>query len=97
VTARMDPRLRTADLKDIPFVVVLVVAAAGIGYSAVRPHHWLRGVGVVGVALLLAALFRFVLTDRQAGLLAIRRRPFDVVCYALLGSAILGVGALLPH
>ena len=93
----MDSRLRTADLKDIPFVVVLVLAASGIVYSAVRPEHWLRGVGVVGVALLLAALLRWVLTDRQAGLLAIRRRPFDVVCYAVLGATILGVGALLPH
>ena len=93
----MDSRLRTADLKDSPFILVLVLAAAGIVYSAVHPQHWLRGVGVVGVALLLAACFRFVLTDRQAGLLAIRRRPFDVVCYAMLGGAILGVGALLPH
>ena len=90
-------RLHTLDLRDAPFVVVLLLTAAGVAYSVRRPEHWLRGVGVVGVAMLLAALLRFVLTDRQAGLLAIRRRPFDVGCYALLGCAILGVGVLLRH
>jgi Protein of unknown function (DUF3017) len=93
----VQPQFRTRNLRDTPFVAVLVIAAAGITYSALRPEHWLRGVGVVGVALFLAAALRFVLTDRQAGLLAIRRRPFDVICYAALGSAILGVGVLLPH
>ena len=51
--------------------------------------------GGLGVAILSTS--SGLLTDRQAGLLAIRRRPFDVSCYTLLGAAILGVGLLLPH
>lgn len=88
---------RTRDLRDAPFVLVIMISAAGICYSAIRPEHWLRGVGCVGLAMMVAAGLRLLLTDRQSGLLAIRRRPFDVVCYVLLGVAILGVGILLPH
>ncbi|MGI8881107.1 MAG: DUF3017 domain-containing protein [Jatrophihabitans sp.] len=93
----MTTDFRTRDLRDAPFVLVILISAAGIGYSAIRPEHWLRGVGCVGLAMMVAAGFRLLLTDRQSGLLAIRRRPFDVVCYLLLGGAILGVGILLPH
>ena len=59
--------------------------------------HWLRGVGVVGAALIGAGLLRASLSDVQAGLLVVRRRPFDVACYLLLGGTIIGVGLVLPH
>lgn len=93
----MSSPFRARDLRDAPFILVILLSAGGICYSAIRPEHWLRGVGCVGLAMMMAAGLRLLLTDRQSGLLAIRRRPFDVVCYALLGMAILGVGILLPH
>ena len=93
----LSDRFRTRDLRDAPYIVVVLVAAAGIAYSSIQPQHWLRGVGVVAVAMFLGGALRSLLTDRQAGLLAVRRRPFDVLCYVLLGAAILGIGVLLPH
>lgn len=85
---------RTRDLRDAPFILVLVVAAAGLAFST---FHWRRGVEVVGLAVVLGAVLRAVLTERQAGLLAVRHRGFDVSCYLALGAAVIIVGLLLPH
>ena len=85
------------DLKELPYIAVLAVAAMGIGYATIVSQHWLRGVGVVGAALICAGLLRAVLSDAQAGLLVARQRIFDVTCYLLLGGTIIGVGLVLPH
>ncbi len=97
MTGPVGRAFRTRDLHNLPYIAVLVIAGAGLTYSSVEPQHWLRGVGVVGVAMALAAALRVALTDRQAGLLAVRRRPFDVCCYLLLAAGILGVAIVLPH
>jgi hypothetical protein len=88
---------RTRDLRDTPFIAVLLLAAGGVAYSAYEPTHWLRGIEVVALAMLLGATLRALLTERQAGLLAIRHRGFDVSCYFVLGAGIVGIGLLLPH
>ena len=88
------PAFRTRDLRDSPFILVLLCAACGIAFST---FHWRRGVIVVGGAVLLGALLRAVLTERQAGLLAIRHRGFDVACYLGLGAAVIIVALLLPN
>jgi Protein of unknown function (DUF3017) len=85
---------RTRDLRDAPFILVLVIAAGGLAFST---FHWRRGVEVVGLAVVLGGVLRAVLTERQAGLLAVRHRNFDVSCYLALGVAVIVVGLLLPH
>lgn len=85
---------RTRDLRNGPFVLVLLVAAGGLAFAT---FHWRRGVEVIGLAAVLAGGLRAVVTERQAGLLAIRHRGFDVFCYLMLGAAIVVVGLLLPH
>jgi hypothetical protein len=88
--------IRTVDLRNLPIVLVLVLGTTGIGYSAVVPRHWLRGVLLLAVACGLAGVFRLVLPARQAGLLAVRGRLVDVVCYAGLAVAIVVLGLTLP-
>ena len=85
---------RTRDLRDTPFLLVLLFAAGGVAFST---FHWRRGVEVIAMAVVLGAVLRAVLTERQAGLLAIRHRGFDVTCYLVLGVAVAVVGLLLPH
>ena len=85
---------RARDLRDTPFILVLLVAAGGVAFST---FHWRRGVEVIGAAVVLGAVLRAVLTERQAGLLAIRHRGFDVLCYLILGGGVATVGLLLPH
>jgi Protein of unknown function (DUF3017) len=89
--------LRSVDLRNLPLIVVLVLAATGIGYAGAVPQHWLRGVLLLAVALVLAGILRLVLPARQAGLLAVRSRFTDVLCYAGSGVAIVLFGLALPR
>jgi hypothetical protein len=88
--------LRTVDLRDLPLVLVLALSATGIGYAAAVPRHWLRGVLVLAGAMVIAGLLRLLLPARQAGLLAVRSRVFDVLCYCGVGVAIVVLGLALP-
>jgi Protein of unknown function (DUF3017) len=89
-------RLRSLNLHNVPALVVLACAAGGLAYAAVIPEHWLRGVLFMAGALILAGLFRLSLPIRQAGILAVRGRAVDVLCYVGSGAALWVVGLLLP-
>jgi hypothetical protein len=88
--------LRALDLRNLPILLVLTLGVTGIGYSAVVPRHWLRGVLLLAVACAIAGAFRLLLPVRQAGLLAVRGRLVDVVCYVGLAVAITTLGLALP-
>jgi Protein of unknown function (DUF3017) len=88
--------LRALDLRNLPIVLVLALGATGIAYSAAVPRHWLRGVLLLAVACGIAGVLRLLLPVRQAGLLAVRGRLTDVVCYVGLAVAIIVLGLALP-
>lgn len=81
----------------IPLLTVLVVTVAGV-YIAWSKGSAGGGEGgvVAGAALLVAAVARLLLPVRAAGLLAIRKRPNDVVTLAIFGIGLLVAGAVLP-
>ena len=87
---------RAVDLRNLPMVLVLALGVTGIAYSAVVPRHWLRGVLLLAAACGIAGFLRLLLPARQAGLLAVRGRVVDVLCYAGLAAAIIGFGLALP-
>ncbi|HSV66673.1 MAG TPA: DUF3017 domain-containing protein [Mycobacteriales bacterium] len=95
---RPTPRdwLRTRDLHNLPVLLVLACAAGGLGYSAAVPEHWRRGVLVMASAMIMAGFFRLVLPARQSGLLTVRSRVADVLCYAGVGAAIWLIALALP-
>lgn len=82
---------------EAAFGVVLVVVLAGIVGVVAFPRHWLRGVLIVAAGFGLAALLRLMLGERQAGLLAVRGRAFDVLCYVLSCVTITVFAVLLPR
>jgi hypothetical protein len=88
--------LRAVDLRNLPMVVVLALGATGIVYSALVQRHWLRGVLLLAAACGLAGLCRLLLPVRQAGLLAVRSRLTDVICYLGIAAAITVLGLSLP-
>ena len=88
--------LRALDLRNLPILLVLALGATGIAYAAAVPRHWLRGVLLLAVACGIAGLLRLLLPVRQAGLLAVRGRLTDVVCYVGLAVAITVLGLALP-
>jgi hypothetical protein len=89
--------MRERDLREGPFLLVLLVELAGVFSVFVAPQHWLRAVGVLATGMLVAGFLRLVLSDEQAGLLRVRRRSFDVACYWLLGAFTIVVALGLPQ
>ncbi|HEV7213331.1 MAG TPA: DUF3017 domain-containing protein [Blastococcus sp.] len=70
-------------IRQLPLLAVLV--AVGVGLLLVTFDHWRRGLVVVGLALVGAALLRLLLPVRRVGFLAVRSRPVDVVLMAGTG------------
>jgi len=66
-----------------PVAVVAVIVAAAM--SRVLTQHWRQGAVLLGGALVVAAALRVLLPDDRVGLLAIRSRVIDVLCYGGFG------------
>ena len=94
------PGLRSvAGSGHAPAALVLVIAA--VGMVRVLTQHWREGAVLLGGALLVAAVLRMVLPTERAGLLAIRSRAIDVLCYSGFGLAMVVLARdhhpRLPH
>jgi hypothetical protein len=69
-----------------PMTFVLLIAGAGMVRTLTQ--HWREGAVLLGGALIVAAVLRLLLPTERVGLLAIRSRPIDVLCYGGLGTVI---------
>jgi hypothetical protein len=81
-------------IRQLPLLAVLV--AVGVGLLMVTFDHWRRGLVLMGLALVGAALLRLLLPVRRAGFLAVRSRPVDVVVLAGIGLALAVIALALP-
>lgn len=70
------------------FAAVLVLVALGLADAAIRSRP-IEGSVLVSLALILGALARSTLSERNSGMLANRSRNGDVIIMAGLGFAIL--------
>jgi hypothetical protein len=78
-------------------VYLVVVAASGAGLAIVAFGPWRRGIGLIGVALILAALMRASLGEHDSGMLRVRRhRWIDVLMLAGAGAALLVLASVIP-
>jgi multisubunit Na+/H+ antiporter MnhB subunit len=78
-----------------PLTLVLVIAA--VGMARVLTQHWREGAALLGGALLVAAVLRVLLPVDRVGLLAIRSRAVDVLCYAGLGVVMAVLAATITR
>ena len=81
-------------VRQLPLLAVLAVVAVGLALVAVE--HWRRGLTVMGLALVGAALLRLFLPERRVGFLAVRSRPVDVVLLAAAGLALTTISLAIP-
>ncbi len=81
-------------VRQLPLLAVLAVVAVGLALVAVE--HWRRGLTVMGLALVGAALLRLFLPERRVGFLAVRSRPVDVVLLAVAGVALTAISLAIP-
>jgi hypothetical protein len=80
---------------ELPIALVLLVAVGGL--TAVTLGHWRRGMFLVGLAALVGAVLRLVLRSRDAGLLVVRGRVFDVIWLASTGVAVMILTTVVPR
>jgi predicted neutral ceramidase superfamily lipid hydrolase len=76
-------------------LVCLAVIAVGLLLVAID-QAYRTGAVLIGTAVLLAGWLRAFLSEEAAGLLAVRRRSFDVAVYLLLGVAIVALALVVP-
>jgi hypothetical protein len=76
-------------------LLVLLIAVAGL--ARVLGEHWRQGSVLLGGALLVAAVLRATLPPSRAGLLAIRGRMIDVLCYGGFGVLIVALALTITR
>jgi Protein of unknown function (DUF3017) len=81
-------------IRQLPLLAVLIGVAVGL--LLVVFEHWRKGLVVVGVALLAAAVLRLLLPVRRVGFLAVRSRPVDVVLMAGTGVLMTVIALAIP-
>ena len=70
----------------------------GLVYLIVAFGPWRRGVGLIGIALLVGALMRALLRDRDAGMLRVRRnRWVDVLMLGGVGAGLILLASVIPN
>ena len=79
----------------VPAALVAVIALVGLGL--VLTQHWRRGAVLLGAALLVAAALRVAVPAERAGLLAIRGKAVDVLCYSGFGVAMVLLAATITR
>jgi hypothetical protein len=82
-------------IRQLPLLAVLTVV--GIGLLVVALGYWRKGIVVVALALIGAAVLRLLLPVRRAGFLAVRSRPVDMVLLAGTGLTLVVVVLTIPH
>ena len=73
-------------VRQLPLLAAILVV--GLGLVLVTFGYWRRGLVVIGLALVGAALLRLLLPLRSVGLLAVRSRSVDVILLAGTGLAL---------
>ncbi len=74
----------------------LVIVGVGVGLAIVALEHWRRGLVVVGLALVVAAVFRLLLPLPRLGFLAVRSCTIDATLTAGAGLTIALIALTLP-
>ena len=75
-----------AFLRQWPITIVLLGVAVAMVFIALDSFR--RGSVVLSASVLLAAFLRLLLSDSDAGMLAVRSKRVDVITVGLLGVAI---------
>ncbi|MEO7350470.1 MAG: DUF3017 domain-containing protein [Marmoricola sp.] len=91
-----EPRRIPSTLGGLVYLVIVGGSVVGLGIIAFGP--WRRGVALIGVAMLLGALMRALLRDRDAGMLRVRRnRWVDVLMLGGVGTTLIVLASVIPN
>jgi hypothetical protein len=81
-------------LRQLPLLAVLVAVAVGL--LLVTFEHWRKGLVVMGLAVVGAALLRLLVPLRRVGFLAVRSRFVDVLLTGGTGLLLIAIALAVP-
>lgn len=89
-----DQARKRSAITQWPILVPLCGVLAGLVFALLVA--WRPGAGIVGASVAVAAVLRLLLPDRDAGLLHVRGRRFDVIALTLLAIGIIVSAIVVP-
>ncbi len=89
------PRRYPSTIGGLLYLAVLT--GVGIGIGLAWAGDWRLGVKWFGGALIAAGVFRLVLRNRDAGMLAVRHRIVDVTMLAGVGAVLIFLSESIPN
>jgi Protein of unknown function (DUF3017) len=78
-------------------LIVVVGVLAGLVVSFLGESTWRLGCLLIGTSLGVGAVERIALPSRDAGLLQVRTKAFDVTVLAVAGAAIIALAIVVPE
>jgi Protein of unknown function (DUF3017) len=78
-------------------VIVVIGVVAGLAISFLGESTWRLGCLLIGASLGVGAVERIVLPSRDAGLLQVRTKAFDVAVLAVGAVAIIALAIVVPE
>jgi hypothetical protein len=93
---RPDRSASAKSLRQWPLLVILGGVLAGLLIAFLGQSTWRIGCLVIGASLGVGALERVVLPSREAGLLQVRSKAFDVAVLLLGAIAIIALSIAVP-
>ena len=91
-----EPRRIPSTVGGLVYLIVVGLTVVGLVVVAFGP--WRRGIVLIGLALLVGALMRALLRDRDAGMLRVRRhRWIDVLMLGGVGAALILLASVIPN
>ena len=84
-------------MRQWPLLIVVIGVLAGLVVSFLGESTWRLGCLLIGASLGVGAVERIALPSREAGLLQVRTKAFDVTVLAVTGAAIIALAIVVPE
>ena len=94
---RPEASAATRSLRQWPLLIVVIGLLAGLVVSFLGESTWRLGCLIIGASLGVGAVERIALPSRDAGLLQVRTKAFDVTVLAVTGAAIIALAIVVPE
>jgi hypothetical protein len=93
---KSDTGAAARSLRQWPLLIVVAGLLCGLVIAVIGANTWRLGALVIGCSLAVGAVERIALPRREAGLLQVRGRAFDIAVLAMTGGAIIALAILVP-
>jgi Protein of unknown function (DUF3017) len=97
VPRRSEASAAARSLRQWPLLIVVFGVLAGLVVSFLGESTWRLGCLLIGASLGVGAVERIALPSRDAGLLQVRTKAFDVAVLAVAGAAIIALAIVVPE